>query len=633
MKRILYILPFFLISLSFGQTYLGETDILTTTGEGIYRRAYPYLAPATGTLDSVCVHYNCIGLSSRTFYMGIYDDAVGVPGVRLGYTSALSTTAANRWHCAKLIDDTPEISENDTIWLSCVFSSASFVAVETTNGALNVNRRQPNTNDTYLAGMPTPFGLSSSTQGQVSMYAHFVEADLPGYAHYIGGDKYLNKIDDADVWHFVPAHWSPPPPLPGTTGDTIYFYENFETIPSLAEDTVAKYWKTQRAGSYFPADQSIANYGGEYYGKVWRSIFQGGAGPGESGFDFETYFSHALNDELWVSNDLWCDPLWTGTSTHGFASGKILNGLHGGSIVGYVLDSSATGSGWRTHGVWGSGNPNALRPYWYGPQVSGFQQFVAPGLVAPRNYWINVTKYVKLNTPGHHDGIFALFINDTLNCYIDTMMFRSAAQFNNEERNSIDGLILKYAFGGGGEDYISSRDNEILIDHVMSWNYSDTSQYNWPESPQIGMRIVKPTYPESAVYQTDSVFYNRTFTNDSDTIWSHESGSVYVADGDRGDANLKNRVYTTTIIDNDIHLVFMKYHNGYNESSYRESYIKIYTVVDGDRTLYRWFQETSDGETNGEPVIGTVYSTEAQEVQIDYYPGSDFNEGWKLRYY
>ncbi|MDD4970855.1 MAG: right-handed parallel beta-helix repeat-containing protein [Paludibacter sp.] len=420
----------------------------------------------------------------------------------------------------------------------------------------------------------------------------------------------------------------------GTEGATIYHYENYNTLKSVSADTLSKYWHIQETSAYFQDDQSIYDMGGEH-GKVFRSIFRQGALSCQSGFDFILFLSHSLGDEIWVGEDLWCDHNWTGYGAGGGYSGKILNGVSGGGHVQQgIIDTSANGNGFRAHGNWGSGNPNAFRGYYYGA-MGGFFQFVAPGLVAPRNYFINVVKYLKLNTPGRKDGVYAIFINDTLNTYIDTVMWRSAAQYNNDQRNNIDALISKYEFGGpcNSTIYQSTRNNEIRLDNRMAWNYSKKSKYNWPANPKIGMRIVKPAYPDNPIYQTDSILRNQMFSHVSDTVWSHLSGSYFQPDGDKGDARTKNRVYTTTIrpTSGTVKLVFLRYDNGYNETGSRESYMKIYKVSNGVRTLYKYFQESGEGD--GEPVVGTIYNTEAREVQIDYYPGSDFNGGWKIRYY
>jgi hypothetical protein len=184
-----YLMSFILLVSSiigYSQTYLGETSILPAAASVTTRLAWPFIAPATGTLDEISIYYSLSGISAKQFYMAVYDNNISnAPGVLLGVTAELTTTSENRWHTAPLTSVTPTITVGDTIWLSAVFSAGSSVAYSSSNGSIGVNRRA--STQTFSSGMPNPFGASSSAAGTASIYAHYT-AGLSDYNPVIGRD-------------------------------------------------------------------------------------------------------------------------------------------------------------------------------------------------------------------------------------------------------------------------------------------------------------------------------------------------------------------------------------------------------------------------------------------------------------
>lgn len=202
--------------IGYSQTYLGETSILPGTSTATTRLAFPFVAPATGTLDEVYFYYNITGLTSREVLVGVYDNSsTFTPSTLLGVTDIITLTAGTSgWKSASLLSPTTTITTNDTIWLAIVSDKSLFLATSTVNGSAGINKRTATSNNLFINGMPNPFGPSGSSTGTASIYAHYT-VTVASYS----------PVSGRDVWPKVDGNNQ----IPAYRGNPLYFKK--KTLP------------------------------------------------------------------------------------------------------------------------------------------------------------------------------------------------------------------------------------------------------------------------------------------------------------------------------------------------------------------------------------------------------------------
>ena len=427
-------------------------------------------------------------------------------------------------------------------------------------------------------------------------------------------------------------------------GPDIFFSETFENwdVASgalIPADTVMNRWQPVLP-NYYSSNQSMTTYTG--HGKVFKSRYTAGQGGTSKGLESNPLLGTVI-DEIWTEVECYFDPGWYDAATDGtdictgkFPLGGAIGGRHwldkeygGGTwALDTVGDYNAT-NGWAAHSVWGSPESgiNRIWAYLYDQtQTDGAGGHTyngdIPYMKVTRGEWHRYTFRIKLNTPGKYDGILERYKDGVMNIQDSTIMYRSLDQAN-RGLNGIEGIILKYAFGGGSSS-ISSRTNYVLFDNIVAYTWPTTSSHYLPGPnhsgtiPQVSGTITSTIYP-------DRVLKNETYTATSGTIKSHTNGGSFVP--------YSKTTYTKTITGqtNPFKIKFTRWHDGFNETDDKECWVKIYTGTGTGKTRIKWYQEA--GEYNGVPTIGSELSIAATSATIEYCTGRDLNMGWALDYY
>jgi hypothetical protein len=399
--------------------------------------------------------------------------------------------------------------------------------------------------------------------------------------------------------------------------DTIkyVFAETFEHLPDLSQKTILNTWQIKQ-GSYMESSQSLVDIGNGH-GKVWNAVYHEGkaAGYGDDGFAFDIPVGGEY-DELWFESDLFADPDFDPYSVTGKYSGKMLFGfvggneyLHGGV---YHVDSSATGNGWTAQGVWGS--QYALRPYYYDQVADGQTHQINANLVIPRGYWIHITRRVKMNTPGKKDGIYEVYINDSLRAQATDVMWRSAQQGANYGKASH--LHMTYFFGGCGADFASKRDNFIRIDNLVAYYYTPQAKsYLYGPAPK-GHKTSR-NIPKNDVYPA-RILFDEVFDKPSATVKSHYNSGVFAP---TSHDVIKKEI---TRPEGPIKITFSKYGPGVDNCDELNSYTKIYSGRGSSKSLLYTFNK--DSKPSG------TYTVDNREATIEYYSGNSESKGFELFY-
>lgn len=399
--------------------------------------------------------------------------------------------------------------------------------------------------------------------------------------------------------------------------DTIkyVFAETFENLPDLSQKTILNTWQIKQ-GIYMESSQSLVDLGNGH-GKVWNAYYHEGkaAGYGDDGFAFDIPVGGEF-DELWFESDLYADPDFDPYSVTGKYSGKMLFGfvggneyLHGGV---YHVDSSANGNGWTAQGVWGS--QYALRPYYYDQIADGQTHQINANLLIPRGYWIHITRRVKMNTPGKKDGIYEVYINDSLRAQATDVMWRSAQQGANYGKASH--LHMTYFFGGCGADYASKRDNFIRIDNLVAYYYTPQAKsYLYGPAPK-GHKIPR-NIPKNDLYPA-KILFDEVFDQPSATIKSHYNCGVFAP---TSHDVIKKEI---TRPEGPIKITFSKFGPGVDNCEDLNSYTKIYSGRGSSKSLLYTFNK--DNKPSG------TYTVDNKEVTIEYYSGNSESKGFALFY-
>jgi hypothetical protein len=449
-----------------------------------------------------------------------------------------------------------------------------------------------------------------------------------------------------------------PPEEPGE-GDTmnIVWAETFESLPNLLNATVKQYWQTNQSFWVDGGGNDIFLYNeGGSHGKVMQAYIREDhyAGGNDGGFACTIPMDTAYN-EMYLSWDMYVDPLFDGESKSGYYSGKILFGFQGGNNVFNPscwcpvgsntngVDSTINGHGWCNNGVWGSGN--TWRPYAYDQNHDGSNGQIELGF-GTKGQWVHVTTRIKLNTPGQRDGLIEFFVNDSLwdVSYVrgmdlrglgiptrDTLKQNSWQQWN-AGLGRVSGIFLTFFSGGGGIHYASKRDNYLKIDNLIAYHYNSNANAYRSGFSEHHRKIptVRPT----------AIKYSRDILNDSIYVGNHgrinctKWGQTIPAALNTADSCTKYVNMTTSTFSYKIN--FWNDGWNYNDSgSELDSWVKIYYWNGTKWVRSKWFQE--GGEHDGVPTYNVAYDLfptvrSGYEVMITYFSGNDSSYGWILDY-
>ncbi len=194
----------------------GNTDIYNFNSGANDRRAIPVTASESGLLESIVLYHNG---GTGNMLMGVYDDASGAPGERLGVTSTTAVSGLEGWQKVDLLSSVP-VSSGQTIWLAWVFENQPGIRYTTTS--------TPGTayviSATYSDGMPTSFGSSSSSNVTYSIHGCYTPVPDPcdniiSIAGIGSGNSKTFNASGFGFWQANTACW-----WPGTGADQIYTF-------------------------------------------------------------------------------------------------------------------------------------------------------------------------------------------------------------------------------------------------------------------------------------------------------------------------------------------------------------------------------------------------------------------------
>ncbi|MEO7957887.1 MAG: polysaccharide lyase [Fibrobacteria bacterium] len=148
----------------------------------------------------------------------------------------------------------------------------------------------------------------------------------------------------------------------------------------------------------------------------------------------------------------------------------------------------------------------------------GSGQYGCVGMSFPRNKWIRIKNFLKMNTPGQSNGVFKLWVNDTLRINNTT-----AGNFRTTS-HGFDKIAFGGWYSGPGNENPSNPDTYwidnpriSLTNDFSAWPSDTTTQPPPPPPPP-------PAPPSGVVYDTswamsaDSVYYRIVTTRNIRTI-------------------------------------------------------------------------------------------------------------------
>jgi len=155
---------------------LGNTEVYGSTSTTANRRAQNVTFPEAGTIQSISIYHN--GGSGQVI-LGVYADAGGSPGPRLGLTPSSAVSSSAGWQTIALSAPVG-VTPGQKVWLSWVFQ---------TNPGIRYIAGTPARAESpqlWAGGMPDPFGTSSFASYKYSLYCTYTT---------IGGDeiKFVNE--------------------------------------------------------------------------------------------------------------------------------------------------------------------------------------------------------------------------------------------------------------------------------------------------------------------------------------------------------------------------------------------------------------------------------------------------------
>jgi len=142
----------------------GITEVYALTSTTANRRAQAITFTEAGTIQSISMYHN--GGTGRVL-MGIYDDAGGVPGVRLGLTSATTISSTAGWQTVSLTSPLT-VNSGQKVWLSWVFENNPGIRY------ISGSPARAQSAALWSGGMPDPFGSSSLANYRYSIYCTYI---------------------------------------------------------------------------------------------------------------------------------------------------------------------------------------------------------------------------------------------------------------------------------------------------------------------------------------------------------------------------------------------------------------------------------------------------------------------------
>lgn len=161
------------------------------------RRAMPYTMNENGILQSVSFHIE--GGGTGDVQLGVYADNNGIPGNRIGQTSATEVRTTRGWQTISL--QNPVTANNgDIVWLAWIFSSNPGIAY--VSGSPGRYEATGSSWSTSGNNMPSTYGSGSQSNYRYSVYANYLRnqssttytltTNVVGQGIVSGGGTYTN---------------------------------------------------------------------------------------------------------------------------------------------------------------------------------------------------------------------------------------------------------------------------------------------------------------------------------------------------------------------------------------------------------------------------------------------------------
>ncbi|WP_167619075.1 T9SS type A sorting domain-containing protein [Maribellus sediminis] len=143
---------------------LGNTTIYSSSSTATGRVSIPVTFTEDGKIGSVSIYHEG---GTGNVLLGIYSDASGSPGSRLGVTASTAVSGTAGWQTVSLLDSVP-VASGTTVWLAYIFEESVKI-----HYALGTPGRAYSS-DTWSSGMPLDYGTSSKANVNISVYCSYV---------------------------------------------------------------------------------------------------------------------------------------------------------------------------------------------------------------------------------------------------------------------------------------------------------------------------------------------------------------------------------------------------------------------------------------------------------------------------
>ena len=163
---------------------------------------------------------------------------------------------------------------------------------------------------------------------------------------------------------------------------------------------------------------------------------------------------NAQYDALYLSYDVYFP------SDFDFVKEGKLHGLCGGACNSGGAKPNGT-DGWSSRVIWRSNG--TANQYLYDPRQVGTYGDIFPwnNQQFSRGAWHHVQTYVKMNTPGQHDGISESWLDGSLAYHNNQILFRTVPTLH------IDTFKFETFFGGSSSDFAPPKNEYAYFDSIQ----------------------------------------------------------------------------------------------------------------------------------------------------------------------
>lgn len=174
--------PVTVIQVQSNSKTLGNTEVYSLTSTSPERRAQTVTFMEAGTIYSISIYHNG---GTGKMLLGVYSDADGKPGMRLGLTPETVINASIGWQTAYLINPVSVTSEQK-VWLSWVFENMPGIRY------IEGEPARAQSTGIWSDGMPDPFGSSVFFNYKYSLYCSYTTETVSiSKTFYVDKEKFM----------------------------------------------------------------------------------------------------------------------------------------------------------------------------------------------------------------------------------------------------------------------------------------------------------------------------------------------------------------------------------------------------------------------------------------------------------